>query len=188
MSDYIFLYRESDSDDRDACKYIEKEHHLDCVHEVVFHGACFSGRWNGTPKYEDVETVLSRKDFEMIVGKDISAKDYDRIIGILESKKGQAFRDKIMESERQYMMDEYSLDDDEMNQILDEYSLDYTDRGIIGCVFDDAYDAGYDYIESCYTVESWLENYIDYEKFGDDLCEDEGYMQLNDGRVVRLNY
>ena len=188
MNDKIFLYREADSDDRDVCKYISKEYHTDCIHEVIIQGPCFSGRFGSTPKYEDVETVLDREDFELIMGKDISKEDYDRIIGILESEDGQTFRDKIMQSEKEYMMDEYNLDEEEIDRILDEYYLDYTDRGIIACVFDDTYDAGHEYIESCYSIESWLENYIDYDRFGDDLCEEEDYMKLDDGRVVRLNY
>lgn len=85
-------------------------------------------------------------------------------------------------------MEEYSLSEDDIQTIHDTYYLDYMDRGIVGYVFDDAYEAGQEYIENCYTVPDYLSNYIDYEKFGEDLCNEDAYLMLEDGRIVSLNY
>ena len=79
----------------------------------------------------------------------------------------------------------------EYNSCFDEYYLDYRDRGIVGCVFDNTSDLGYEeawqlgYIKNGDTI---AERYFDYEKFGEDLLEDENYFELSDGRVVTLNY
>lgn len=89
-------------------------------------------------------------------------------------------------------MDEYNLDEEEVEKIFNEYYLEYRDRGIISCVFANAYDCGYEeawgygYIENGNTVQ---ERYFDFEKFGQDLAdEDERYLELDDGRIVVLNY
>lgn len=188
MSEYVFLYREKDTDDRDCCKYIEQEYHTDCIGDVILCGACFSGRFSKNTTYDEVETVLSEQDFNLIMGKNISAEDYNRIVGILTSDKGQEFFDNIMESEKEYLKYEYNLDDDDIEKIFDEYYLDYRDRGIVGYVYEDCEEAGREYIDGCMRIDSWLENYIDYDKFGQDLCDGENYLLLDDGRVVSLNY
>lgn len=188
MSNYIFLYREKDTADRDCCKYIEPTYHLDCVNQVILHGACFCGRLGHTPDYSEVETVLSENDFNLIMGKNIPADDFNRIVDILQSEAGEAFFNKIVEDEKEYLKDAHDFDDDDIEQIFNEYSLDYRDRGIVGCVFDDCEDAGREYIESCCSIDSFLENYIDYARFGSDLCADENHLELSDGRVVTLNY
>lgn len=187
MNEYIFAFRVKDND-RDACKYIESTYHLDYIEEVNLHGACFCGRWNYTPNYDEVDTILSEQDFYFLLSKGITEQDYNRIVNILTSEEGIAFYNQIIQSEDEYLMEEYSLSEDDVQTIHDEYYLDYKDRGIVGYVFDDAYEAGQEYIESCYTVPEYLSNYIDYEKFGNDMCNDEGYLMLDDGRVVSLNY
>lgn len=187
MNEYIFAFRIKD-DDRDCCKYIESTYHLDCVGEVILHGACFCGRWGDTPDYEDVETVLSEHDFYCLLSKGITEQDYNRIVHILTSDKGMAFFNEIIESEKEYLMDEYGLEESDIEQIYNEYYLDYRDRGIVGYVFDDSEEAGREYVNNCYTVPEFIANYIDYEKIGDNLCNDENYMMLDDNRVVRLNY
>lgn len=89
------------------------------------------------------------------------------------------------------MKDEYSLDDADIEKIFDEYYLDYRDRGIIGNVFKDVSELGYKEAWSLGYIEkgSVAERYFDYEKFGEDLVnENESYLELDDGRVVYLNY
>ena len=90
--------------------------------------------------------------------------------------------------------DAFMLEDDGRidEKIFNEYYLDYRDRGIIGSVFSDSSDLGYEeawslgYIKNGDTIS---ERYFDYDKFGEDLVnEDENYLELDDGRVVSLNY
>ena len=87
-------------------------------------------------------------------------------------------------------MDKYNLDEEDVEYIFDSYGLDYRDRGIVSYVFNDAYDLGYEEAYSLGYVKrnSVSERYFDFEKFGEDLLEEEQYLELNDGRCVYLNY
>jgi hypothetical protein len=117
--------------------------------------------------------------------------DLASIIEKLESEENQALFEEVIEEEKEYLMDEYGFDEDDIEQIFDEYYLSYKDRGIVGCVYDDVYDLGYETAWSFGYVkndDSIMERYFDFEKFGEDLLEEESYMQLSDGRCVALNY
>ena len=108
------------------------------------------------------------------------------------SDENEELFNEIIEEEKEYLMDEYNLDEDDIEQIFDRYYLDYRDRGIVGSVFDDTYDLGYETAWSLGCVnndDSIMSRYFDFEKFGEDLVnDDENYLQLNDGRCVSLNY
>ena len=214
MSKYLFLYREKAADDRDCCAYIEaKNQRFECDHYfggVDLHGACYCG--HDFPDYEEIETILTKAEYEELIAynkaiKDLGygikkgderynkgielSKSVQHIFDKLKSSEAKEFQQTIIESEIEYLKDEYSLSDEDIEKIFDEYYLDYRDRGIIGCVFNDSSDLGYEeawqlgYIKNGDTI---AERYFDYEKFGEDLLEDENYLELDDGRVVSLNY
>lgn len=85
-------------------------------------------------------------------------------------------------------MDIWNLSEDDIEEILNDYSLDYKDRSIIGYVYDDLEELAENEIEQCCDIPNFLENYIDYSKFGEDLLQDEEmYKELEDGRVVYYN-
>lgn len=214
MSKYLFLYREKDSDDRDCCAYIEaKNPRWECEHyfgSITLHGACYSG--HDFLGYDEIETVLTKAEYEELIAYDKAINDlgygikkgderYNKGIELskgiqhifdkLNSNEAKEFQEHIIESEIEYLKDEYSLSDEDIEKIFDEYYLDYRDRGIVGCVFNGSSDLGYEeawslgYIKNGDTI---AERYFDYEKFGEDLLEDENYLELDDGRVVSLNY
>ena len=214
MSKYLFLYREKEADDRDCCAYIEaKNPRFECGHYfggVGLHGACYCG--HDFLDYDEIETVLTKTEYEELIAynkaindlgygikkgderynKGIElAKSVQHIFDKLKSSEAKEFQQTIIESEIEYLKDEYSLSDEDIEKIFDEYYLDYRDRGIVGCVFNDSSDLGYEeawqlgYIKNGDTIS---ERYFDYEKFGEDLLEDENYLELDDGRVVSLNY
>lgn len=191
MSEMVFLCRVKE-DDRDCCKYIETKHHLDCIGEVILDGPNFCGRWKDDLSYDNVETFLNENDYNIIIGKNVSAEDYNRIVDILQSKEAQEFCDIIMESEKEYLCDEYNLSDEDIEKIFDDYYLDYRDRGIIGGIYEDSSDVGYNeawefgYLKPDDSISS---KYFDYERFGEDLVEEsDRYFELDDGRVVSLCY
>lgn len=212
---YLFLFREKDSDDRDCCAYIDsKNPRFECSHYFGsgnLNGACYSG--HEFPAYEDIETVLTKAEYNELIQFDKAindlgygitkgderynkgielAKSVQHIYDKLESEKAKEFQQKIIESEIEYMKEEYSLDDADIEKIFDEYYLDYRDRGIINSVYEDSSDLGYKEAWSLGYIkngDSVAEKYFDYEKFGEDLVnEDESYLELDDGRVISLNY
>lgn len=212
MSKYVFLYKEN-TEDRDCCAYIEcKPMRWECNHYfggVNLHGACYSG--HSFAFYEDIKTILTEDEYNQLIkfSKEISALGFGIVKGDERYNKGvelcnaiqfvydkllsaenEELFEQVVEEEKEYMMDEYGFDEEDIEQIFDEYYLDYRDRGIVGCVFDDIYDLGYEEAYSCGYVErdSIAERYFDFEKFGEDLLGDGRYIQLNDGRCVCLNY
>lgn len=194
MSKYTFLYKEN-VDDRDCVAYIDltdlKNRHLCIDGKFNIHGACYCmslcGR-NHDVNYEDIKTILTEEEFNLLCNPD--GTYLANIIEKLENEENKALFEEVIEEEKEYLMNEYGFDEEDIKQIFDEYGLDYRDRGIVGCVFDDVEDLGYEeawnlgYIQR----DSPMERYFDFEKFGEDLLDSEYYMQLSDGRCVTLNY
>lgn len=193
MSKYTFLFKENGTDDRDCVGYVElkslKEKHLCIDGKFNVHGACYSRSLKDSiVDYKDITTILTEEEFKALCNPE--GKDLTSIIEKLESEENTELFEQIIEEEKEYLMDEYGFYEEDVEQIFNEYYLDYRDRGIVGCVFDDTYDLGYEEAYSCGYIErnSVSERYFDFEKFGEDLLEEEQYIQLNDGRCVYLNY
>ena len=214
MSKYIFLYKDN-TEDRDCCAYIETEpKRWECDHyfgSVILHGACYSK--HDFADYGDIKTVLTEDEYNQLIKFSQDIKDlgygitkgderynkgielcraiqpiYDKLL----SEENESLFNEIIEEEKEYLMDEYNLDESDIEYIFDNYYLGYRDRGIVGSVFDDAYDLGYETAWSLGYVnndDSIMSRYFDFEKFGEDLVnDDKDYLQLNDGRCVFLNY
>ena len=212
MGKRVFLYKDN-SEDRDCCAYIEPSR-FECGHYfsgLTLHGACYSG--HDMASYEDIKTVLTETEYNKLVefSKAIRAlgsgitkgderyqqgiklcEDIQPIFDKLESEEAEEFFETIQEEEKEYLKEEYSLDDEDIQQIFDEYYLEYRDRAIVGYVFNDAYDCGYEEALNLGYVnnnDSIMERYFDFEKFGQDLAnDDENYLELSDGRIVSLCY
>ena len=195
MSKYTFLYKEN-SDDRDCVAYIDlddlRNRHLCIDGKLNIHGACYCmslcGR-NHDVKYEDIKTILTEEEFNLLCNPD--GTDLVGIIAKLESEENQALFEEVIEEEKEYLMDTYDLDEDDIETIFGNYGLDYRDRGVVGYVFKDAYDLGYEEAWSLGYVrndDSIVSRYFDFEAFGEDLKDDENYCELADGRIVSLMY
>lgn len=195
MSKYTFLYKEN-TDDRDCVAYIElddlRKKHLCIDGKFNIHGACYSTSLGGSyhdVNYEDIKTILTKEEYELLCNP--NGTDLTIIIEKLESEENQALFEEVIEEEKEYLMDEYSLDEDDIETIFDNYGLDYRDRGVVGYVFKDAYDCGYEEAWSLGYVnnnDSIASRYFDFEAFGEDLANDECHCQLADGRIVSLCY
>ena len=195
MSRYTFLFKENGTDDRDCVRYVElkdlKENHICCDGKFNVHGACFSMSLKGDNiSYEDITTILTEEEFKALCNPD--GKDLTSIIEKLESEENTELFEQIIEEEKEYLMDEYNLDEDDIETIFDNYGLDYRDRAVVGYVYEDTYDLGYETAWSCGYVsnnDSIMNRHFDFEKFGEDLVnDDECYCQLADGRCVSLMY
>lgn len=107
---YLFLFREKDSDDRDCCAYIDsKNPRFECNHyfgSVNLNGACYSG--HKFPAYEDIETVLTKAEYNELVqfnkaindlGYGITKGDERYNKGIALAKSVQHIYDKLKSEE-----------------------------------------------------------------------------------------
>ena len=217
MSEKIFVGRNK-KHDRDACFYIEKaefEYGYFSTPNPI--GPCYSSGWEvyeGEYAYENIETVLTKKEYQQFrtlckelnsFGSGLNKSENveklkaaqaksdelnDFIIKHLCSDKAEKFKAKIAKSEKEYMMEEYNLEEDEVDEIIENYGLDYFDNGIISYVYDSSYDVAERAIDDCVygNISEDLKYYIDYDKLGDDLVNNDDYYELNDGRVVEYNY
>lgn len=218
MSKRVFLYKEN-SEDRDSCAYIKAEpSKFECGHyfsRVAIEGACYIG--GGFADYENIKTALTEAEYNQLLqfAKDIENLGFGIVEGDERYKKGIALIEgikpvynrllseennllfeEVQAEEIEFLMDEYGLTEDEVTEIFDNYYLEYRDRGVISCTFADAYELGQEEAYSLGIVDMQMEKhgfdygrYFDYEKFGEDLInDDERYYQLEDERVICLNY
>lgn len=182
----LFFFKENDTNDRDCVRYLD----IDKGYVSVC-GACFWGKF-GNPSYENVTTILTEDEFYTVWNThDYYALNMDAIIDKLRSEENDKLFEQVQQEEIEYLMDEYNLDEQEVLDIFADYGEPYRDRGIVGYVYDDAYDLGYETAWSCGYVDNRndiVSRYFDFEKFGEDLTDDYDYFELDDGRIVSLNY
>ena len=192
MSKYIFLYKDN-SEDRDCCAYMSiedlKKAHVCCDGRFNIHGACYS-RSLKEVNFEDIKTILTEAEFNILCN--YNGEDLTEIINKLLSEENEALFEEVQEEEAEFLRDEYALNEEDLEAIFDKYYLDYRDRAVVGCVYKDAYDLGENEAISFGLVD-WKMNditsrYFDFEKFGEDLTEEEGYFELPDGRIAYLCY
>lgn len=216
MEKYVFLYKENNTDDRDCVKYINirEINKLQCGHYfsgIGLNGACFSCGLNiDEIDFDNITTILTKEDFMLLnnynneihnlgYGLDKQPEkielahkyfeDIKHIIDKLQSKENENLFEQVKEEEKEYIMNEYNISSEDVDYIFDNYYLDYKDRAIISCIYDDYTDLGEQEFDNCCSIERRFEKYINYEQFGEDLCsESDWYLELNDGRIVCLNY
>lgn len=195
MSRYTFLFKENGTDDRDCVRYVElkdlKKSDVCIDGKFNVHGTCYSmSLKEEDTDYENITTILTEEEYKMLCNP--KGKDLTSIIEKLESEENTELFEQIIEEEKEYLMGEYNLNEDDIETIFDNYGLDYRDRAVVGYVYEDTYDLGYETAWSCGYVsnnDSIMDRYFDFEKFGEDLVnDDECYCQLANGRCVYLMY
>ena len=69
---------------------------------------------------------------------------------------------------------------------MDNYTGDpaYMDRNIICTIYENYEDLGINEAQNLCDIPNELEDYIDYERFGEDLAESSDYYVLDDGRII----
>lgn len=202
MREKYFLLKENDTDDRDCVKYIEFD--KDDTKCFYICGACFCGLMEEDTQdilnnYENLTTALTKE--ELIQLFEINCTWVDKrttdntttlynIKKKLESDLNKDLFMQVQEEETEWLYNEYSLDYNDIEEIFDNYNLEYRDRAVVDYVWADTYELGENYICECCSIKDWLEPYIDYEKFGRDMVNNdrERYVELTDGRIVELSY
>lgn len=175
-------------------------------------GSRFYGKGE-LPNYEDISTVMSEKDFKTLLsysdeisklgygldkneekrlkGQDICNKAHSLILRVLATEENQSLFDQIIEEEKYALADKYCLSKEDVDYIFDNYNDDYKDREIVNCIFDSTYDLGYEEAWELGYIsrnDSICERYFDFEKFGNDLLEEDSYLELPSGKIVSLCY
>lgn len=213
MKKNVFLYRVKNSDDRDACAYIDARNfadRFDCNHyfgKINISGPCYCG---GTLEpFENIETVLTAEEYALLwqINEEFNAlgygivKDDERynkgleicarlqpIIDKLQSDEAQQFFAEIVASEKEFIMEEHGLTEDETDEVFNEYGGDYQDRAIIAAVWQDAEELAEEYADDCMDIPENLKQYFNYKELGENMISDGNYYELSDGRIVEFPY
>lgn len=183
----LFVYRQY-GDDRDSCAYVDNWCGKEGSNGIC--GPCFSMRfasgWNNSLlEYEDVETFLTKEEFNQVRDEGWTAE----ILEKLASPEALAFADEIMESEKLYIMNEHNLTLADVEYALEEYNGDYRDRGIISVAFDTWREAAEDEAwQLGYVNNDHEERYFNYDSFIEDMQEDYTWLEVPSGKVIHFMY
>lgn len=210
----MFLGKIKNSDDRDCVKYMEFIG-FECDHYfggLRIDGACSGGSIDEIKdNIDNFESILTKEELlrlfeldkmldDLGYGIEKGSEKYNKGIEILNeyentigkklaSEENEKLFKKIIEEEKEIMKEKWGLTDKDIEDIFYAYDLEYRDRAIIGYVYSDAFDLGENEFDCIYyDLDDNIKKYIDYEKFGNDLLSDDYYIELDDGRVVSLNY
>lgn len=191
---------------------------FECGHYFAglrLHGASWSGK-SELPAYKDVITILCKEDYERLIEIDKAlgvfgsvgcgldqnserkaqgqalADEGKAIIKKLDSEANKALFEEIIKDEKEALMIDRNLSEEDVDYIFDNYNGDYKDREIVCAIFEDVYDCGYEEAYSLGVLDrrnNHLEDYFDFERFGQDLVdEDKAYIELPSGKVAYLCY
>ena len=191
MSKYVILYRVKDS--YYGCRYIELNDdntiHTDWGGRPIVSNAAYVGNIReGFDDFDNVETWLTEDVFNRIKYAD-GNDTFSDVVDMIANGEHKEFEAYIRESEIEMMCNEYRLDKEDVEEIIDNYQNDdYFDMNIIANVWDNAYTIAENYIDECCRIESWLKDYIDYDRLGETIVEEGYYYELANGRVVEYNY
>lgn len=191
MANYVFLYKDTlegyvayiDLDDL-------QQHHVCCDARYNIHNANFaqSFRDEYIPEYDNLVSILSIEELNHLCHDNVEA--IPEIIEKLASKSNDTLFLGVTMQEREVLKDTWGLNDDDVDLIFNAYPLDYMDRDIVGFVYESEYDLGDEYVSQALYIEkemNWLRDYIDFNSIGEDLCQEEMYVKLCDGRCVKYN-
>lgn len=215
MSNYLFLYKENNTDDRDSVKYIDVERigKLELGHyypRINLTGACFSqGLENEEIDFDNIQTILTKEELNKLstynekieeLGYGIEKEDERYYTGIklyqdikevinkLKSEENEKLFQNVVKEEKEIVEEQYNLTSEEVETIFNDYALEYQDRGIVGYVFDNLEEASKEEAYGMGYVSDENERYFDYNKFGEDLLMSEHILELSSGKIVMLNY
>lgn len=214
MSRKVFLFKDN-SEDRDCVAYINnKLMRFECDNYfggINLSGACWSGRDWEEINYSDIKTILTEQEFNSLIQFDKNIhelgygikKDDERynkgielcnsiqyVYDKLNSKENEQLFQEVIQEETEYLMDEYNLDEEDIEQIFNNYGLEYRDRGVVGYVFNSIEELAEEEADQLGYIDndSIASRYFDYEQFGQDLLEEQNYLELSDGRVISFMY
>lgn len=160
------------------------------------------------PSYDEVETALPESVFELLkkaeniikeAGYNIE-KDSEKYNSIynqlseIDKELEKAFENEsyldwvseVIDREIEYICDTYDINEEEALKVMDKYTGDsaYMDRNIICMIYDNYEDLGINEARNLFDVPNELDDYIDYERLGEDLAESSDYYVLDDGRII----
>ena len=147
-------------------------------------------------KYSDLTTLLTEEEFESIrCDEDISFHaiienaeskgiNIPAILHKVESEENEKLFERVIQEEKYYLINKEGMREDDVNYLFDCLG-DYRDNSALTGLFKNEKELGEYYVDDYYNVDSFLENYIDYEAIGRNLLEDDSrYLKLPSGLIA----
>lgn len=162
---------------------------LDCLSSGFGCGSHSSWERIGKFQYEEVETILTKEEFDVLANrKSITKEKLQAIIDKLYSDENEEFLDKIVNRELEYLQEDYDLSDDDIEDIKNKVSHKYYfDRNCICQIYDNYEELGQYIISEFYEIPDNLHPYIKAEDLGYDVVnEDAKYMVMDNKRIVEF--
>ena len=139
-------------------------------------------------EFDNVETILTKEQFDMLANRIPITKDgIKAIIEILNSDENEQLLNKIVDQELLVLQDIYSLEDEDIKELKMDYDTYYLDRNCISHIYENYEELGRFIIEESYNLPRELYPYFNYENYGYNVV-DEGsqYINLIDGRIIEM--
>lgn len=176
-------------DTKQLTMFIADNFSLDCLSSGFGCGSHSSWERIGNFQYEDVETILTKEEFDTLANKiPITKEMVQTIIDKLYSDENEEFLDKIVDRELECLKEDYNLSDNNIDNIKNQVSKKYyLDRNCICQIYDSYKDIGEYTIEELYDIPVNLQPYFKTEELGYDVVnEDSRYMVMDDNRIVEF--
>lgn len=144
----------------------------------------------GNFQYEDVETILTKEEFDTLANRiPITKEMVQTIIDKLYSDENEDFLNTIVDRELECLKEEYNLSDNDIDNIKNDLEAKkyFLDRNCICHIYDSYDELGQYIIDEFYDIPQNLQSYFKVEDLGYDVVdEDARYMVMDDNRIVEF--
>ena len=177
-------------DTKQLQEFITDKFSLDCLSSGFGCGSHSSWERIGNFQYEDVETILTKEEFDTLANRiPITKEMVQTIIDKLDSDENKKLLNTIVDRELEYLREEYNLSYNDIDNIKNdlEFKEFYLDRNCICHIYDNYKELGQYIIDELYDIPQNLQSYFKAEDLGYDVVdEDARYMVMDDDRIVEF--
>lgn len=176
-------------DTKQLTLFIDDNFPLDYLKSGFGCGSHSSWERIGDFQYENVETILTKEEFDTLANRTpITKETLQTIIDKLYSDENEKFLDTIVDRELECLKEEYNLSDNDINNIKYYVPKKYfLDRKCICQIYDSYDELGQYIIDEFYDIPHNLLSYFNTSDFAYDVIqEDAKFMVMDDYRIVEF--
>lgn len=177
-------------DTKQLTLFIDDNFSLNCLSSGFGCGSHSSWERIGNFQYEDVETILTKEEFDTLANRiPITKEMAQTIIDKLYSDENEDFLNTIVDRELEYLREEYNLSYNDIDNIKNDLEAKkyFLDRKCICHIYDSYDELGQYIIDEFYDIPQNLQSYFKVEDLGYDVVdEDARYMVMDDNRIVEF--
>ena len=119
---------------------------------------------------------------------DEKKKEIENILKQLDTLNGREFSSSLSMEANKELVNKYNLTENDLENIQEFFFFFLIDEDKCYSKYVDYEELGRNYAENCYDYDNGLEDYIDFEKLGEDTANNEGFIELDDGSILEVEY